>query len=290
MAIASQLVELFRQQGVTISTGLNPFHFGGLKEVPYTWFTKDGYTISTGFGIALQEVYFLEHILSAKPPRNALVVGNAMGWSTIALSLSAPEARVIGIDTGTDEQSRRGIELTNQIAEAGNLNLAAVVGTSPDDVESVCSREFATPIDFAFIDGLHTNEQVVKDFVAVRSCTTTDCVFLFHDVTEACLGPGLDEIRKIAPELRKTSLGATTSGMALLYSNEFADIINAAAAAFVVAPGAQGVIDRAIRHHRHRYLNRLFRSCVKRYNSIARAIGLGTLPLPANTVERTMKS
>lgn len=290
MAIASKLVELYKEQGITICTGLNPLHYGGLKFAPYTWYIKDGYSHSTGLGIALQEIYLLEHLLSAKPPQNALIVGNAMGWSSIAISVIAPKARVIGIDTGTDEQSRYGIELTNRIAKAHKLNLMAVVGTSPQDVRAVCRREFEAPIDFVFIDGLHTNEQIVKDFIAAQLCASEDCVFLFHDVREGGLGAGLDKIRKIAPELEMAFLGATPSGMALLYKSDVDKFIRSAVAAFVVEADAEDVISKAIQISRNRWRDRLYRSAVKRYNFIARIVGLRTLPVPGRILEGTMKT
>ena len=45
-------------------------------------------------------------------------------------------------------------------------------------------------VDFALIDGKHTNEQIVLDFDAVRAQASEDCVYLFHDVFEFSLQEG----------------------------------------------------------------------------------------------------
>ena len=47
-------------RGIEISTGLNPCHFDNLPQATFTWFIRDGASLTNGLGIAMQEIYFLE--------------------------------------------------------------------------------------------------------------------------------------------------------------------------------------------------------------------------------------
>ena len=97
-----------------------------------------------------------------------VVIGNALGWSTLALAALLPESRVVALDAGFDRNSLEGLALTNRIAAAAGWNARAVKGVSPGDVAGVVKAELGGPVDFAFIDGLHTNAQIVLDHAAVE--------------------------------------------------------------------------------------------------------------------------
>src|ERR1700678_3533115 len=112
MPIIGKLVEMYRAEGIDICTGLGPVDFDDLPAAPFTRFIKNGCSMTEGFGIALQEVYLLESVLSAYQPGNVLIIGNSLGWSTLALSLLLPNSRVVAIDAGFDENSLFGIDLT----------------------------------------------------------------------------------------------------------------------------------------------------------------------------------
>jgi hypothetical protein len=126
-----------------------------------------------------------------------------------------PEARVVAIDAGSDLNSLMGIELTNRIADSAQLNAHAVKGVSPEDVGPIVDAELGGTIDFAFVDGLHRNEQIVLDFEASRSRQLTTSVYLFHDVEEFKLFDGIAEIERLSGWTARL-LKATPSGMALL--------------------------------------------------------------------------
>lgn len=194
MPIIAELVELYRSEGIAISTGLPPHRFGGYGGAPFTWFLKDGQSLTNGLGIAMQEVYLLEHLFAAFQPRRALVIGNAFGWSTLAIAALLKGGQVVAIDSGSDRNSLAGLELTNRLAARGKLPAKAVKGTSPGDVATIVNTTLAGPVDFAFIDGLHTSAQVVLDYTAVRAKAAADAVYLFHDVQEFGLGAGIAEI------------------------------------------------------------------------------------------------
>jgi hypothetical protein len=269
MPILPRLVSLFESRGISISTGLSPAHFDNLALANFTWFIKDGESLTNGFGIAMQEIYFLECLFDRLHPRNVFAIGNSTGWSSLALALINPASRVVAIDAGFDRNSLEGIDFTNRVASEEKLDLRAVKAVSPQDVARVARDELPGPIEFAFIDGYHSVEQVVLDFAAVRAHADPACVYLFHDVHDFALGPGLDEIQR-SSGLAWTLLLGTPSGMGIVYDPARHPGLASAIAPFHARPEAVGVITRAAWARRHRHLARWRRSLAKRLGRFSR--------------------
>jgi hypothetical protein len=138
MPIIGTLVKMYNAQGIDICTGLNLDD----PSAPFTRFIKDGRSITNGYGVALQEIYLLESVFGAYQPNNVLIIGNSLGWSTLAISLLLPDSRVVAIDAGFDENSLLGLDLTNKMAvSAGLKKLRAVKGVSPKDVGAIVDSE-----------------------------------------------------------------------------------------------------------------------------------------------------
>ncbi|HEV2264613.1 MAG TPA: class I SAM-dependent methyltransferase [Stellaceae bacterium] len=272
MPIIAELVELYRSEGIAISTGLPPHRFGGYGGAPFTWFLKDGKSLTNGLGIAMQEVYLLEHLFAAFQPRRALVIGNAFGWSTLAIAALLKGGQVVAIDSGSDRNSLAGLDLTNRLAARGQLPAKAVKGTSPGDVAAIVDAALGGPVDFAFIDGLHTSAQVVLDYTAVRAKAAADAVYLFHDVQEFGLGDGIVEIERLA-DRKATMLAATQSGMAILFDPARHPGLARAVAAFAPPEPALQVVRQAAWDSRHRHLARWRRSFAKRRARLRKLVG-----------------
>ena len=272
MPIIAELVELYRSEGIAISTGLPPHRFGGYGGAPFTWFLKDGKSLTNGLGIAMQEVYLLEHLFAAFQPRRALVIGNAFGWSTLAIAALLKGSQVVAIDSGSDRNSLAGLDLTNRLAARGKLAAKAVKGTSPDDVAAIVDAALGGPVEFAFIDGLHTSAQVVLDYTAVRAKAAADAVYLFHDVQEFDLGAGIAEIERLAGR-KATMLTATQSGMAILFDPTRHSGLARAVAAFAPPEAALQVVRQAAWDSRHRHLARWRRSLAKRKARLRTLVG-----------------
>ena len=272
MPIIAELVELYRSEGIAISTGLPPHRFGGYGGAPFTWFLKDGKSLTNGLGIAMQEVYLLEHLFAAFQPRRALVIGNAFGWSTLAIAALLKGGQVVAIDSGSDRNSLAGVDLTNRLAARGQLPAKAVKGTSPGDVAAIVDAALGGPVDFAFIDGLHTSAQVVLDYMAVRAKAAADAVYLFHDVQEFGLGDGIAEIERLA-DRKATMLAATQSGMAILFDPARHPGLARAVAAFAPPEPTLQVVRQAAWDDRHRHLARWRRSFNKRKARLRSLVG-----------------
>jgi predicted O-methyltransferase YrrM len=274
--ILPRLVSLYERRGIRIATGLNPSHFDDFPHAPYTWFLKDGESLTNGLGIALQEIYFLECLFARYRPRSIFVIGNSLGWSTLAAALAVPEAQVLAIDAGLDRHSRDGIDFTNRIAAEENLSVRVAAGKSPEDVPRILDDEAFPPIEFAFIDGYHSPEQVPRDFDAVRAHAAPGCVYLFHDVTTFKLAAAVE---RAAAEnaLCWKLLPGTTSGMALVYDPALPPALDDIAP-FAASPEALAAIRRAAWSHRHRHLARWRRSLDKRRGGARRPTSLADEP------------
>lgn len=262
MPVIDRLFEVYEGAGFTVSTGLNPHHVGGYLGAPFTFLLQDGKSFSNGLGIALKEVYFLECLLAKLRPARAFLIGNSFGWSTLAVAFCCPSARVVAIDACFDENSDKGLTLTNELGRAAGLNVAAVRALSPDNVDAVVKAELGGAIDFCLIDGLHTDEQVVQDFAAVEPLLAPGALVLFHDVINCRLQGGMSEIRRRYGR-EPVLLYGTSSGMAVLYYGEDAGVLRTLKA-FAGSPQAISLMKELARDERWPRLRRLRRSLHKR--------------------------
>lgn len=235
MAVFPQLYELYTACGFEIRSSLNPYHFGnsGTMELPFTYFLKEGQLVCKGGGIGASEIYFLEALFEDYKPTNIFVIGNAFGWSTTALSLICPDARVVAIDSCEEGGGATlGLQVTKLISEREGLDVVAVRASSPADVSAVCDEHFSSPIDFAFIDGDHTNEQMAADFEAILKQAHEETVYVFHDVINWKLTDAFWQIAEERPELIFKLLFAPPSGIGIAYPPDLKPKIGAAVEAF----------------------------------------------------------
>jgi hypothetical protein len=211
-SIVPRLFGIYRASGYEPITGYSPFHFFNVRDVPFTTFLKDKNFWGCP-GIALQEIMFLEQFADFISPQRILVIGNAFGWSTLALALMFPNAKTVAIDPNA-----HGVNFTNELITKNGLAARAVVGRSPEDVAVVVRDQLGGPADFSLIDAIHTNEAVTADFAAVRSVATDHAHFLFHDVINWNMIGGFKSILA-KHNLKGKVFTRTASGMALAYRN-----------------------------------------------------------------------
>ena len=137
--------------------------------------------LATGGGASMWDLELFVRLaqlpqLAAQRDLRIFCIGNAFGYSTIALALVFPRARIAALDaheTQTGRDVSTGTNLTRTIAHAAKLNLRVHVGASPFDVAEVLIHEGMASssggIDIAFIDGAHTDAQQYADYAAVRT-------------------------------------------------------------------------------------------------------------------------
>lgn len=104
------------------------------------------------------------------------------------------------------------------------LNLEVVKGYSQYNVYDIVSDKIKGQVDFAFIDGKHTNEQQILDFNAVSQVASNDCIYTFHDVINWEMVDSFMKIKEKS-DLSGKVLFRTTSGMGIVYpKNGYTDI------------------------------------------------------------------
>jgi predicted O-methyltransferase YrrM len=209
--ILPRLFGIFRSAGFEPLTGYSPFHFQNWRDAPFTRFVKNG-QLSGIPGIALQEVMFLEGFRHFVTPRRILVIGNASGWSTVAMALIFPDAMTVAIDIDDD-----GVRRTNELIAANRLPARAVTARSPDDVAAVVKEHLQGSIDFSLIDAVHNNDAVIADFAAVTAVAAEGALYLLHDVINWHMIDGFNHALA-THRLSGKVFTRTPSGMALAYS------------------------------------------------------------------------
>jgi hypothetical protein len=278
MPVLSRLVDIYESRGFRVSSGLNPVHFDNYALAPSTWLIKEGSSYTNGLGIGLQEVYFLECLFADFNPKNIFIIGNSLGWSTVALSLINAKANVVAIDDGSDKNALEGITFTNTIAAEEGLSLKVVQGRSPEDVGPAIDNNFQEPVDFVFIDGCHTNDHIVIDFMAIQAKASPDCVYLFHDVHQFKLDDGFNRILTDSGLIGRILL-STPSGVGIAFNPNSTPAVARAIEAFDIDEEALAVIEKEAWQARHRHRTRYRRSLIKRLNSLRRLFGLEAKPL-----------
>jgi len=228
--LLSRLIKSYKRHGFEIRGGVNPYSFND----PYSSFMlicQDGVPLNTGGGLSPMEIFIMEQILtSLKNIRNILIIGNAFGWSTLAIAMICPSARVIAIDADIEGiYVKKGGELTEEIAKEERLNIQVVKAISPRDIPFVIQHYMDNaPLDFVLIDGLHVDEQLLLDFQAVSMHASEHCIFALHDILNWHM---LSALGKISEQAGHTGsiLTRSPSGMAVVYKNipsQTIDIIN----------------------------------------------------------------
>ena len=218
MPILDALEALYRSRGHEILNGLPP-EFSSLPYTEFTYVVSREQRTSGALGIAPSEIFVLEHVFRDWHPRTILVIGNSFGWSTLALALLNPRARVIALDAALDNFTRAWVDETNALAQAASLNVLAVAGSSPQDVPATLLNDGVDTLDFVFVDGHHSNDQLVEDYTATVPFSSAGTVWLFHDVEYWDLREGVETVRTRG-NLQAHRLLRTASGMAALLRDD----------------------------------------------------------------------
>jgi hypothetical protein len=249
-----RLVRLYREAGFDLRINLNPAFFAGWSDALFCTLYRDGRPLSTGGGgIAISELCFFECLRSALPLRSLFVIGNSGGWSTLALSLLWPAAEVVAIDCGMVERPSKlfetfdydrhrgdtandfGLALTNTIARTHGLKTSVILGTSPQDLARVIGSACPVPPQLVFIDGGHSNPQIIRDFEGLQGLVDENCIYVFHDVVNWHLEKGFAHCCRISGR-EGHLLWRTASGMAILLPAEVSPAVREVVQTFADHP------------------------------------------------------
>lgn len=239
--VALRLFEIYKKNGYTLSSELEPSYMKSDKFV-FTRLYIGHMNQTYHLGITMREIAFLESLSSLTDFKKIFIVGNSFGFSTFALALMNPQAKVVAIEIGMEPFTEQWIDRTNTIAQAEGLNIKVVKGSSPENNAEIIERELGGSIDFAFIDGLHTNEAVQKDFDSLRPFGHPRTIFGFHDVIAHNMIEGLSASVGRNP-IPTQIFFATPSGVALS-SQEFPEGFDV----FCDLYGSNGLTQAILRH------------------------------------------
>lgn len=142
------------------------------------------------------------------------------------MGLITPTAELYGIDNCSEGAcAAEGFVLTEKIAKKLNINLEIHRGSSPKDVPCILDHVKGA-IDFAFIDGLHTNEQIFQDFLGILPYISDSSIIAFHDVLNWNMLDGWGKIVDVALKnnYKAVILRRTTSGIGILYRDINKDV------------------------------------------------------------------
>lgn len=140
---------------------------------------KNGYEIATAFGVS------------------SCVIGQALKVTNGTLvSMDSYIEDYIGNSQEYNENDRPQLEpensdcyrMANKLIESLGLSehVKLEIGWSPEDTTSVIQKHFTSKLDFCFIDGGHSEEQIDKDVRSVMKHMNEKCVLFFHDYQ--CMG------------------------------------------------------------------------------------------------------
>lgn len=201
-----KVIEAYKACGYEIVLG-NP-------DCLLTRLSRNGRPIDSSAAISLSDLLLFQWIAAMAPWERALVIGNSFGFSSFLLADLCAACSVDAIDAEVEgNENQLGSEITRHIARDYYPGVQLTIGFSPRDLEKACRfREY----EFIFIDGLHTNKQLIADFEGIRDLRSENSVVYCHDVGMARMQSGWQYIKSQllkendeAFDLHFTSSGST---------------------------------------------------------------------------------
>lgn len=204
--IIKKIIESYNAQGYQVVLG-NPDFLPSLLR-------KDEGRINASYAISMSDIQVFQWIATISPWHRALIIGNAFGFSTFIIAGLCPGCYVDVIDAEVEgSENRLGSELTRRIAEHEFPGVRLTIGFSPKDLPKACRFD---KYEFIFIDGLHTNGQLIADFQGIQELQAENSVVYCHDVGIARMHSGWSRIKSEmlgkndeAFDLHFTSFGST---------------------------------------------------------------------------------
>jgi predicted O-methyltransferase YrrM len=158
-----------------------------------TRLVQNGRPVNASWAISLSDILVFQWIAGFAPWQRALIIGNSFGFSTLVIAGLCPGCYVDAIDAEIEgSENCLGSHLTTTIASEHFPGVRLTVGYSPQDLPKACRFD---AYDFVFIDGLHTNEQLMADFSGVCERREKDSVVYLHDVGIAKMNGAWSKIK-----------------------------------------------------------------------------------------------
>ncbi len=134
---------------------------------------------SMPMGIAKSDVQIFKDFAEEINPKNIFVIGNAFGWSATLISLLFPSSTIDVIDAEIEHDGPGATKIAKKVFSKLDSKINLHIGFSPQDVPIAMNSKC---YDMVFLDGFHEKNQVIKDFDAISSFLSKECIVFFHDV------------------------------------------------------------------------------------------------------------
>ncbi len=177
---------------------------------------KEKRTLTNSGGLTVTDSFVFSMISKIFEPDGIFIIGNSFGLSTFILADLFPNSEIDVIDAELEGLDVKiGSELTKKLASDFFKNVKLTVGFSPNDLSKSMRRK---KYNFFFIDGLHTDEQILLDFEGILPYCDNECVLYFHDVVSCNMLTSWEIIKNKAQMLNFVpfELGFTQMGCTVL--------------------------------------------------------------------------
>jgi len=155
-------------------------------------------TINCSGGFTVSDAFLFLCVSKIIDPEHILVIGNSFGLSTFVLADLFPNAKIDAIDAELENiEPQLGSEITRKIAATNYPNVELTIGFSPDDLPKVANGK---KYNLIFVDAMHTNEAILKDYYGLQNLVAENCLIYFHDVALCNMFESWDIIKKHAEE------------------------------------------------------------------------------------------
>ena len=180
--------------------------------------------LSTSGGIANDEAMLIYAICEELIPKNILIIGNSYGFSTVFLSLTNLDARLIAFDKYRTD----GIKTTNKLL-FGLRDKQVIQASTPDDIPSIIENKLGGTVDLVLVDAVHTNEMQTAEFAVLDRYLSAKSIVVFHDVLGCNLVSSFEFLRAFYVNYEFRIITKSSSGFALCIkgeqSKDFHDLI-----------------------------------------------------------------
>jgi predicted O-methyltransferase YrrM len=202
-AVVSRVKQRYREFGVVVEPANWPATGGNYAPNQITDI-ETGRRLNIGLGFHDTDIELFLKISEKLRAKSIFIIGNAFGYSTFVLSEIFTDAVVDAIDAEVEGlDNKRGSELTRLIASKYYPNVRLTIGFSPQDLAKAVRPGLMRDLrgyDLVFVDGLHTDEQQLKDFRGMVPYLSDRTVVVFHDV-------GLQNMRDSLKIIQKEARG-----------------------------------------------------------------------------------
>lgn len=209
-----KVIKAYLERGYRVDLGNPSRLFSQLYDI------KRDRPLSTGGGFSLSDALLFTGLSRLDPkPEGVFIIGNAFGLSTFVIADLFPETTVDVIDAESEGgDNGLGSQITRDIARELFPNVRLTTGFSPLDLP----KAFRLPsYQLLFVDGLHTNRQMVSDFQGMLPRMDKSAIVIFHDVVLCRMLPAWERVRELGKEggFIPFELGFTSFGLTALARN-----------------------------------------------------------------------